>query len=246
MPVLRTDTATIPYRVRRSGRARRLRIVVRPGGVEVVAPGRARDADIAAFVEQSRTWIANKVAALRRTLEAHPGSPALGDGARILLRGQPARVTVAIRGVPRPRVSLDGDVRVDLPVRDAGRDAELAIEQALTRWLKTQARADAASYVERHGPVHGLLPSSLRIKAQRSLWGSCSARGAISLNWRLIFAPSPVFEYVVVHELCHLRERHHQAAFWRLVGQVLPDYARHRRWLKEHGHLLCLKPADPG
>lgn len=246
MPVLRRDPSAIPYRVRRSRRAAKLRVVVRPGGVEVVAPTRARDADIAAFVEQSRAWIADKVQTLRRTLEAHPGSGALGDGARILLRGDPIWVTVTTRGIPRPRVRLDGDLRVDLPPKESARDAEPAIEQALTRWLKKEARADAVTLVARHGPEHGLVPGSLRIKAQRSLWGSCSPRGAINLNWRLIFAPSPVFEYVVVHELCHLRERHHQAAFWRLVGTLLPDFAEHRRWLKDNGHLLCLKPGGFG
>ena len=87
------------------------------------------------------------------------------------------------------------------------------------------------------------MPRALRIKEQKQLWGSCSARGTINLNWRLILAPEAVFEYVVVHELCHLRVRNHQQEFWRLVAEVLPDYERHRRWLRANGHLLTLRPA---
>jgi predicted metal-dependent hydrolase len=87
------------------------------------------------------------------------------------------------------------------------------------------------------------VPRAIRIKAQKRLWGSCSSRGVVNLNWRLILAPEAVFEYVVVHELCHLRIRNHQRAFWQLVGEILPDFATHRRWLRDHGHLLTLRPA---
>ena len=119
---------------------------------------------------------------------------------------------------------------------------EAAVEAALRRWLKRAALTDARRWVERHGPAHGLVPSALRIKEHKHLWGSCSSKGAVNLNWRLILAPEPVFEYVVVHELCHLRERHHQPAFWRLVGEVLPGYEAQRRWLRAHGQLLSLQP----
>jgi hypothetical protein len=82
----------------------------------------------------------------------------------------------------------------------------------------------------------------VRIKQHKRLWGSCTAKGVVNLNWRLILAPPAVFEYVVVHELCHLRQAHHQAAFWRLVGQILPAYEAQRRWLRTNGHLLTLRP----
>ena len=70
---------------------------------------------------------------------------------------------------------------------------------------------------------------------QKTLWGSCSPKDVISLNWRLIAAPREVFEYVVVHELCHLRERNHSSRFWGLVEELMPDYRERRAWLKEHG-----------
>lgn len=233
---------TLSYQLRRSARARRLRITVRPSGVEVVAPLRMRHSDVAAFVEHNRTWIEAKLGTLRRALAAHPGSVRLADGATILYRGEPTRLRV-LSGA-RPRVREANGIEVTVPAALAEGERERTVERILTRWLRWSAQNDALSYVFRHGRAHDLNPTAVRIKEQKRLWGSCTARGAINLNWRLIFAPPSVFEYVVVHELCHLREPHHQPAFWRLVGQVLPGFEEQRRWLKAKGHLLTLRPGE--
>lgn len=230
----------IPYRLRRSARAKRLRLTVSPGGVEVVAPFGASDAEIEAFVGRHRGWIRARTSALRGVLEAHPGSPELADGSAILCRGRPVRLRVVESGDRRVHVEAGEELLVAVP-SDRGSANEALVESALRLWLKAAARRDARSYVERHGPRHGLIPRALRIKEQKHLWGSCSAKGTINLNWRLIFAPPSVFEYVVVHELCHLRERNHQPPFWRLVAEVMPDFAAHRRWLRANGHVLSLK-----
>ncbi|MDH3770304.1 MAG: M48 family metallopeptidase, partial [Nitrospirota bacterium] len=131
---------------------------------------------------------------------------------------------------------------IELPERVPEAAQETVIETALTAWLKRQAYAATNDIVEHHGRQHDLMPTALRIKAQKRLWGSCTAKGVISLNWRLILGPPEILEYVVVHELCHLRHPHHQPPFWQLVGEVLPDFQRHRSWLRTNGHLLSLKP----
>jgi predicted metal-dependent hydrolase len=171
--------------------------------------------------------------------------PLLAAGGRILWRGQ--WVELAVRPVAQRRVSIrqDGGFEDRLPAATPADAREAAVEAALRRWLKRAALADAERWVERHGPANGLVPAALRIKEQKHLWGSCSSKGAINLNWRLILAPEPVFEYVVGHELCHLRERHHQPPFWRLVAELLPGYAAQRRWLRLNGQLLSLQPPRP-
>ena len=229
------------YQIRRSDRARRLRITVRPAGVEVVAPMSARDAEIAAFVRDHQGWIEAKLEAIRRKLAAHGGSSQLIDGARIPVRGawQPLQVVRSFR--LRPAVHEDGGVRVELPARLPVAEEEREVERVLTGWLRRQARLDARALIARHGARHGLRPRGLMIKAHRTLWGSCTGADVINLNWRLILAPTPVLEYVVVHELCHLRHRHHRPPFWRLVAEILPDYGEQRRWLRANGHLLTLK-----
>lgn len=80
----------------------------------------------------------------------------------------------------------------------------------------------------------------ITIRDQKTRWGSCSARGTLSFNWRLMLAPPAVLDYVVVHELCHLTHMDHSSAFWQAVADVCPDYRTHRKWLKDHGHELVL------
>jgi predicted metal-dependent hydrolase len=237
------------YQIRRSSRARRLRITVQPAGVEVVAPLGMREAEIVAFVHDNQRWIETKLEAIRRRLTAHPGSPRLVDGATIPFRGGWPRLRVTRSGRTRPLVRHDGDIWVELPDRLPAGLHESEIERALTGWLRREARAEAQAASDRYGPRYGLLPRGLVIKAHRTLWGSCTASGIVNLNWRLILAPPAALDYVVVHELCHLRHRHHQPPFWRLVAEILPDYGQQRRWLRANGHLLTLKPqalGEPG
>jgi predicted metal-dependent hydrolase len=215
---------------------------VQADGVDVVAPMRAGTQEIGAFVERHRDWVLTKVSTLRQTLQAHQGPARLAAGGRILWRGQWADLSVVPAAGGRVSVRHGSGFEVRLPAAMPEDARERAVEAALRGWLKRAALANARRWVERHGPPHRLVPSALRIKEQKHLWGSCSSKGAVNLNWRLILAPEPVFEYVVVHELCHLRERHHQPPFWRLVGEVLPGFEQQRRWLRANGQLLSLQP----
>jgi len=89
-------------------------------------------------------------------------------------------------------------------------------------------------------PLTGGNYSRITIRDQKTRWGSCSAKGTLSFNWRLMLAPPAVLDYVVIHELCHLTHMDHSKAFWALVERVCPDYRTHRKWLKEHGQELAL------
>ena len=86
----------------------------------------------------------------------------------------------------------------------------------------------------------GGIYNRITIRDQKTRWGSCSAKGTLSFNWRLMLAPPAVLDYVVVHELCHLTHMDHSPAFWQAVEAVCPDYRTHRKWLKDHGHELVL------
>ena len=83
--------------------------------------------------------------------------------------------------------------------------------------------------------------TTITIRDQKSRWGSCSSRGTLSFNYRLIFAPPIILDYVVVHELCHLTHMNHSKDFWNMVKQVMPDYQTHKNWLREHGHELSME-----
>lgn len=241
MPHLTIGLKTIAYEVRSSSRARRLRLTVRPEGVEVVVPPRVAAHEVRNFIDSHRAWIREKVEKYQTLLASHHGAERLEDGVMIPFRGEPTPLAVTLSDRVHPKVVEGDGFRLELPKRVPAAERENRIEQALTKHLKRQARSDAEMAIERFGPANDLIPSGLRIKDQKRLWGSCTYAGVINLNWRLIFAPIDVFDYVVVHELCHLRHRHHQPPFWQLVGEVMPAFERHRRWLKTRGHLLSLK-----
>ena len=108
---------------------------------------------------------------------------------------------------------------------------------------RTSARELVSALAEEEAERLGVSFRRIRIGDQRSLWGSCSAAGTLSFNWRLVLAPLEVLDYVVVHELCHLRVPNHSKTFWGLVEGSRPDWRKQRGWLREHGpELLALRP----
>jgi predicted metal-dependent hydrolase len=214
----------IPYRIRRSSRARRVRVSVGPGGgVEVVLPARARERDAAAAMRELRPWIERRLRALERArteLGLREGAvPYLG--ALLELVSEPGRSRVARRGD-----------RLLVPAPDH--------RPALERWFRRRAREEVAPRLdlacERAGTAH----SGLTIRGQRTRWASCSPTGAMSFNWRLLLAPPAVLDAVVWHEVCHLEVPDHSDSFWTLLERRCPDYREHQRWLRRYGELLTL------
>jgi predicted metal-dependent hydrolase len=215
------------YTIRRSDRARRIRVRVDPrdGSVEVVLPQRAPAREAATAVAQLRGWIGRRqaeVAVARARVAARDGTvPYLGTD--LLLRTEPGRA----------RVHRRGDV---LLVPQGGDAAHAAVE----RWYRRQARAEIAPRLDTAAAALGRRYTKLTIRDQRTRWGSCSAAGAMSFNWRLLLAPDIVLEYVVRHEACHLAVMDHSPRFWSVMGRLMPGYERPRRWLREHGATLVL------
>jgi predicted metal-dependent hydrolase len=221
----------IPYRLRRSRRATRLTLRVVDGQVRVTAPPHVPERHIRAFVESSRTWIARAVAD-----EAARRAPGLVIGDRIpFLDG-----TVLLEGGGARGPRRDADrLRVPGAVVETG---------SLERWYRAEARRHFAALADRWAPVIAVQPSRLVIRDQRTRWGSASARGTLSLNWRLMMAPARIGEYVVVHELVHFHHMDHSRAFWDRVADHWPGYQADRAWLQAHGPALHAgpRPVGPG
>jgi predicted metal-dependent hydrolase len=221
-----TATDDLHYRIRRSDRASRVRVSVDPtGGVEVVLPRRSPASAAPAAIAELRPWIDRRLreaSAVRDAIAAR-GATLPYLGAWLTLTPQDGRT----------RVHRDGDA---LLVPGAGGDAPAAIE----RWYRRAAAKEIAPRLDVAVCQLGTSYTALSIRGQRTRWGSCSARGAMSFNWRLLLAPEPVLDYVVWHEACHLRVMDHSARFWALVREHCPEYKEHRRWLKLQGSTLVI------
>lgn len=118
--------------------------------------------------------------------------------------------------------------------------------RSVEQWYREQARDRILATTTRESERLGVEHARVTIRDQRTRWGSCSSRGALSFNWRLVLPPLEILEYVVVHELCHLREHNHSRAFWQLVERSRPTFAAERKWLDTHGpELLAYRPPEP-
>lgn len=110
--------------------------------------------------------------------------------------------------------------------------------------LERRYRQAAKEYIPKRADYYaqqlGVTYERIRIAEQKTRWGSCSSKGTLSFNWKLMLAPPKVLDYVVIHELCHLIEMNHSSRFWRLVEEIMPDYKEYRKWLKENGITLQL------
>jgi predicted metal-dependent hydrolase len=223
---------SIPYRIRRSERARRARILVDGDGVEVVVPSRFPLRDVEPFVEEKRAWIERTLARMRETeLELPP--PRLADGGEVPYLGERLTLAVAVeRRRKREHVARRGDeLRLSLP-------PDVTVRDALERWYRRRARAEVAPRLDAACVRWGSAYTTLQIRGQRTRWASCSSSGAMSFNWRLLLAPEEVVDYVVEHEVAHLEVLDHSQRFWRLVGKRCPRYREHERWLRRHGPAL--------
>lgn len=225
----------VRLRLRRSRRAWRLRILVeRSGLVTVVLPERVPIADVPAALAEHADWIVRTVERCGR----RPGRvPELADGGALVVGGVPHVVRLLPRALGEPaRVTrADGEIRVEVPPL-AGRGVRALVRE----WLIATARVEIPRHVRRVADEIGIAAGAVAVRDQRTKWGSCSGSGSLSFNWRLLLAPPDVLDYVVVHELCHLRELNHSPRFWRHVAAARPDYESARAWLAEHAESLDL------
>src|SRR4051812_7063710 len=211
-------------RIRRSDRARRIRVSVEGNGeVVVVLPRRSPDRHAAEAVKQLQPWIERRrraVASAAAEVGRAPGTvPYLGE--TLTLVPEPGRVRVARRGD-----------RLLVPDTGAG--------EALERWYRQRARVEVAPRLDAACARAGKSYTGLTIRAQKTRWASCSAKGTMSFNWRLLLAPPEILDYVVEHEVAHLTYMDHSPRFWNLLASRVPEWRAHSAWLRRYGPTLTL------
>ncbi len=214
----------IPVRWRRSPHAKRvsLRICPREGAVVVTLPPRATRRAGLALILEHESWVREKLAALAPAVPFAPG-------VELLLGGVP----YVVRHAPRARggAFLEGATIVVTGAREF-------LPRRLGDFLRAEAKRRIALLVGPHAAKLGVKPRRIRVKDTRSRWGSCAPDGTLAFSWRLVMAPDWVTDYVVAHEVAHLRELNHSASFWTLVEGLTPHRDAAVEWLRLHGPAL--------
>jgi predicted metal-dependent hydrolase len=223
--LLAVEGQDVAVSVRLNPRARRIVIRVHPatGEVIVTAPSRSGTKAAFAFVRRETQWIARQLRHLPEPVALKPGAvvPYLGENHPICHRDTSG---------PSPVWVADGEIRVNGRIEHAPR--------RLADFFKREAKNLLAARAVEFAARLGSRPSRVNVRDTNSRWGSCSQTGALSFCWRLIFAPEFVRDYVVAHEVAHLKEMNHSPRFWAHVEKLSPDMDRARQWLRDHGRSL--------
>ncbi len=224
--LLRIEDNVVPITLRMNPRARRLIVRVHPstGEVTVVAPSRRALDHALDFARGETAWIAEKLAEV-------PAPVPVAPGAQILYRGEDYRIEAASAG-PAP-VWADDDAKI---IYVTGK-----VEHAPRRvmdFLKREARTMLDVRTNHYAAQIALRPKRITVRDTTTRWGSCSTGRSLSFSWRLIMAPPFVLDYVVAHEVAHMRQMNHAPRFWRLLGTMIDDVDAPQRWLNDNGTLL--------
>ena len=220
----------VAYLLRRSPRRRTIGLKVDPSGLTVSVPSRLTRREWEAVLVEKGAWVLDKLEEMR----ARSVPPFLWeDGQRLPFLGGSIEL-VAEHGPGRGRPALaEGMLRV--PLANPGNATDLAAK--VVKWYRNEALTLFSHRVAFYARQLDVSVSRLGLSNARTRWGSCTSQGAIRLNWRLVKAPPPVIDYVVIHELAHRIELNHSSAFWETVAQACPDYREQRAFLKLHSGL---------
>ena len=212
----------------RSLRARHYRLTLRRDGVAVATiPARGSEREARRFVALQGEWLAR---ARARQAQRPRGAAVWQLGTAVWWRGEPVEIRLAVAGA-RPAICLAADV-FRVPATEG--DLRPALEAHFAR----RARIELPARAWELAAVTGVELKRVTVRNQRTRWGSCSAGGTISLNWRLVQAPDAVRDYMIFHELMHRREMNHSDRFWARVAEVCPAWRAAEHWLKRHGSVL--------
>jgi len=237
-----TAAGPLTYSLARSARRRTMAICIEEHQrVKVFAPRHLSENIITGFLQEKIGWIERKIAqgkSLSRTEENF----SCRDGAKFLFLGQ--LYPLCYQPTERKRVALrfvESEWQVFVPWDMPCDQIEPAIVNALKAWYKKQAKDIVAQRVSLLGVSFGVQPEQVFVKTQRRLWGSCyPRRRKIYINWKIVMAPIEVLDYVIIHELCHLREANHSKRFWKHVKKSVASYQDCTQWLKVHAPLMKL------
>lgn len=204
-------------------------IVERDGTLTVRAPMRASHRLIQQFIHEKADWINRTREKINSSVQT--SSHQYAGGEKFLFLG--SSFNLKLVKPQRPSLQFEDGFSLSQTVQKRG-------EAAFTRWYKERAYEVIFERVEQFAHKYGFSPKQVKISSAKTRWGSCSPAGTLNFTWRLVMAPLDVVDYVVVHELTHLRVKDHSRKFWKAVESVYPEYKKQRKWLRMNGEKLNL------
>jgi hypothetical protein len=213
----------------RTDRSKSARVQVEDGSVSIIVPETLTQERIAKIVTDKHRWIKEKLYLHQQT--APVSSKEFVSGEAFPYLGRNYRLKIE-SGAFQPAKLKQGRLVVTIPKETVSPGL---VRNAVVRWYRLQAQTRFAEKVVRYAKVIGVKPTSVAVKTFKSRWGSCTVKDEILFHWKVIQAPHRVVDYVVVHELCHLKHHDHSTAFWKSVERVMPDYLECKEWLKHLG-----------
>jgi hypothetical protein len=224
----------VDYELKRSAR-RSIGFMIDDDGLHVTAPRRAILPDIDNAIRAKQRWILTKLheRGERRAKRAERAPLVWEDGARLPYQG--GEITLRLQPAPRSHCVFDPEAR-ELNVGVTAGLSEWQIKERIKLWFQAEAKRLFIERLDFYAPQLGVTYSALTLSSAGTRWGSCTIGGSIRLNWRLVHYALPLLDYVVVHELAHLREMNHSPRFWAVVGSVYADYDGARLELRRRSH----------
>jgi len=226
------------FTIARSPRRRSISIEIRSAQVVVRAPMEVAQSLLLRFVQQKAAWVRAKIHEQQQTLALQPEPRSYLQGSAIPFMNE--TLTLVLGRGPRAAIArVDQHLHLILSSRSRLGD-EAQIRQLLSRWYQQQALTILTRKTADLTRAVGLVCTQVTIKATRSKWGHCTSRGAIQYNWQILLAPEAIVDYLVAHEVSHLRHQNHSADFWAQVASICPTFKADRAWLKAKGAHLFL------
>jgi predicted metal-dependent hydrolase len=220
--------------VNRTDRTKSATIKVEDGVVIVVVPRALTQERIKKLLDDKKIWIKQKIALSPELQVTHEKHYVSGEAFSYLGRNYRLKIT---EGELTPIKLMQGRLTISAPKDDS---QHKLVKYALISWFRRRAELKLREKIIRYSPIVGVETNGYKVKEFQSRWGSCTPGGRVDFNWKIIMAPNRVVDYVVVHELCHLKQHDHSPQFWKLVESIMPDYLESKEWLRVHGAQLMV------
>jgi predicted metal-dependent hydrolase len=228
----------IGYRLKQSQRTRGIRLEIRSEtGLTVVVPRKYSQQQVLDMLRQKAGWILKHLST-GKTVQMPLFTQETGQGDRLFFMGRPIVIAVNPGKSASSSAVLHGN---KLLVSSGARNS--AMPKILEKWYRQQAASVFKQKADSFMETMGFRYNTIFIRGQKTRWGSCSPAGNLTLNWKLLIAPEDIIDYVVIHELAHLKHMNHSRQFWALVDHYCPNWKKHRRWLILHEDELKAKAA---